>query len=81
MGVENARILPIAESVRILLGVSTDHSDEGETVEDQDQKHLSARQPELGFTVCLNSEDITGTAFISSSACSTWIYDESESYA
>lgn len=53
-------MLPVAESVCVVLGVATDHCDEGEGEHNEDQDDLAARQPEFSFAEdfdCKNVED------------------------
>lgn len=57
---ECATVLPVAETVRIVLGISTHHGDEGEEEEGEDQDDLAAREPELGLTVRSHGQDVDG---------------------
>lgn len=54
-------VLPVAETVGIVLGVAADHGDEGEGEDDEDQDDLTAGQPELGFTKDFDCEDVEET--------------------
>lgn len=51
-------MLPVAESVCIMLRVAANHGDEGEGEYNEDQDDLAAGQPELGFSEDLNGEDV-----------------------
>lgn len=62
VGIHWARVAPVAETVRVLLGVSTNHGDESEEVKDQDEQNLATREPELSFTVRLDGEDVASAA-------------------
>ena len=48
----------MAEAISIMGGVSTNHSDEGEKEQGEDQNDLSAGQPEFGFTISFDSQDV-----------------------
>jgi hypothetical protein len=54
-------VLPVAETVGIVLRVAADHGDECEGEDDEDQDDLAARQPELGFTEDLDGENVEDT--------------------
>lgn len=52
------RGFPIAESIGIMLRISTDHRYEGEAEDDGYENDLSARKPELALTIPPYSEKI-----------------------
>lgn len=54
-------MVPVAESVGVMLGIAADHGDEGEGEDDEDQQNLAARKPELGFAISFDCEDIEET--------------------
>ena len=54
-------MLPVTETVGIMLRVAADHGDEGEREDDEDQDDFAARQPEFGFTKDLDGKDVEET--------------------
>lgn len=54
-------VLPVAETVGIVLRVAADHGDEGEGEDDEDQDDFAAGQPELGFTKDFDGKDVEET--------------------
>jgi len=54
-------VLPVTETVGIVLRVAADHGDEGEGEDDEDQDDFAARQPEFGFTKDLDGKDVEET--------------------
>jgi len=56
-----AGVPPVAESVGILFRVATAHGDEREGEQHKDQNDLSSGEPEFGFSVCLDGEDVEKT--------------------
>ena len=55
---ESSGIAPISETVSVILLVTAAHCDEGKREEHEYQDHLAAGQPEFGFSVGLDCEDI-----------------------
>lgn len=58
---KRARLRPVAEAVGIVLGVASDHGDEGEAEEQEDENHLAAGQPEFGLAVHAHGKNIQTT--------------------
>lgn len=50
--------VPVLEAIGVVLGVPTDHGDEGVEEKDEDQKDLSRGQPELGLAKGRDGENI-----------------------
>lgn len=77
----SASYIPITKSVGLVLGIATDHCDEGKPEKDKDendlgkisstvalcsaQYHLATTQPELCFSVSLYSKDVEKTMITS----------------
>lgn len=51
-------VVPVAESVGFTLRVSADHGDKGEEEERENQDDLATGEPELGFTVGANRQNV-----------------------
>lgn len=58
---KRARVVPVAETVGIMLRIPAHHRDEGEEEQREDQNDLSAGEPEFGFTVRSHSKNIDGS--------------------
>lgn len=54
-------VAPVAETIRIFLGISAAHCDEGEGEHNEDQDDLAAGQPEFGFAEDLDGKDVEDT--------------------
>ena len=54
-------MVPVAEAVGILLGITADHCNKGKREHNEDQDNLAARQPELGFTEDLDGKNVEDT--------------------
>lgn len=54
-------MLPVAESVCIVLGVAADHGDKGEGEDDEDQDDFATRQPEFSFSKDLDGKSVEDT--------------------
>ncbi len=55
-------VVEMSKPVGVTARVPSDHGDEGEEEKGEDQDDLAARQPEFGFTICSNSQDIDRAA-------------------
>lgn len=58
-------VLPVAESVCIVLGVATNHGDEGEGEDDEDQDDFATREPEFSFSEDLYGKSVEDTGRLS----------------
>lgn len=66
--------VPVSKPIHIMLGISTDHGDEGEEKQREDQDHLATREPKLGFTIgsdCQNVQE-AGMRELARSICTAW---------
>jgi hypothetical protein len=54
-------VLPVTETVGIVLRVAANHGDECEGEDDEDQDDFAAGQPELGFTEDLDGKNVEDT--------------------
>lgn len=55
-------VIPISEAIGVLFRIAAHHGNEGEAVEHEDQDDFASREPELGFSIGLNSKDIASSA-------------------
>ena len=51
----------MAEAIRIMGWVSTNHCDEGEKEQGEDQDDFAAGEPEFGFTISLDRQYVQET--------------------
>jgi hypothetical protein len=54
-------VLPVTETVGIVLRVAANHSDKGEGEDDEDQDDLTTGQPKLGFTEDFDGKNVEDT--------------------
>lgn len=57
---ERARVVEVAEAVRVMFRVPTNHRDEGEEEQGEDQDNLAAGKPEFSFTVRFDGQNVDG---------------------
>jgi hypothetical protein len=57
-------MLPIAETIYIMLGIAANHGDEGEEEQREDQDDLASREPELSLAIGFDCKNVNATAFV-----------------
>lgn len=54
-------VFPVAESVRVVLGIAADHGDKGEGEDDEDQDDFASGQPEFSFSKDFDGKRVEDT--------------------
>lgn len=60
-GVKSTRVLPVAETIGVTLGVAANHGDKGEEEEHEEENDFATRQPKLGLTITTDSKEVQST--------------------